>query len=93
MAALAGLVAALRRGEGLAPLDLFRLREIDEFSFAKCSSRSLSSPCRDHRQHREDGTVGVAAIAYLSVHLVVLMRRQRLDQIATYRMGFWSSRS
>jgi hypothetical protein len=34
LAGLAGLVAAIRRGEGLAPNDRFRLREIVEFAFA-----------------------------------------------------------
>jgi hypothetical protein len=34
LAGLAGLVAALRRGEGLRPIDAFRLREIVEFAFA-----------------------------------------------------------
>ena len=34
LSGLAGLVAALRRGEGLRPLDLYRLRQIVEFAFA-----------------------------------------------------------
>jgi hypothetical protein len=34
LAGLAGLVAALRRGSDLRPMDAFRLREIVEFSFA-----------------------------------------------------------
>ena len=34
LAGLAGLVAALRRGTGLRPIDAFRLREIVEFAFA-----------------------------------------------------------
>ena len=34
VAGLAGLVAAFRRGEGLRPIDLFRLQEIVEFAFA-----------------------------------------------------------
>jgi Ca2+/Na+ antiporter len=34
LAGLAGLVAGLRRGDGLRPIDRFRLREIVEFAFA-----------------------------------------------------------
>ena len=87
MAALAGLVAALRRGEGLAPLDLFRLREIVEFSFANVLLAVSVVPLATITGSTETAvrTVGVAAIVYLSVHLVVLIRRQRSSQIATYR--------
>ena len=87
MAALAGLVAALRRGQGLSPLDLFRLREIVEFSFANVLLAVSVVPLATITGSTETAAraVGMAAMVYLTVHMAILIRRQRLEQIVTYR--------
>jgi hypothetical protein len=83
LAGLAGLVAGLRRGTELRRVDLFRLREIVEFSFANVllavapipAAALLGSPAGAVR-------VGAAAaIALIVGGTVVLFRRHRRADI------------
>jgi hypothetical protein len=84
LAGLAGLVAALRRADGVRGRDLFRLREIVEFSFANVLLAvqvvplalllgSTSSAVR---------VAAVLAVGYLIVGTAILLRRQRRLAIA-----------
>jgi hypothetical protein len=79
LAGLAGLVAALRRAEGLHGRDLFRLREIVEFSFANVLLAIGVVPLALTLGSVSDAVrvVAVVAVAYLLVGTLVLIRRQR----------------
>jgi hypothetical protein len=84
LAGLAGLVAALRRGTGLGPLELFRLRQIVEFSFANIllavapvpAAALLGSPGGAVR------AAAVAAVAVLVAGTAGLVRRHRRAGLA-----------
>ena len=86
LAALAGLVAGLRRGEGLSALDLYRLREIVEFAFANVllalSVIPLTTILGTEAAVR---LVGSLVIVYLIAYGLLLERRRREARIATYR--------
>jgi hypothetical protein len=88
LAGLAGLVAGLRRGEGLSSLDLFRLREIVEFAFANVllavSTIPLAALAGTDTAFR---TVAAAATAYIVAVTLWLLRRQRSWNIAA--SGIW----
>jgi hypothetical protein len=80
LAGLAGLVAALRRGTDLRPIDAFRLREIVEFSFANIlfavgiiPLTQLVAPPDALR------LAAILALAYIVASIAILARRtQRL---------------
>ena len=79
LAGLAGLVAALRRGEGLSTSDRFRLHQIVEFCFANIllavSMIPLTSLTGDVQQSVRIG--GAASFVYILVAAAVLLRRVR----------------
>jgi hypothetical protein len=78
LAGLAGLVAALRRGETMRSIDLFRLREIVEFAFANAllavSTVPLAVVLGAPAATR---IIAFAAILYLIVVSAYLFRRLR----------------
>jgi hypothetical protein len=79
LAGLAGLVAGLRRGNEIRPIDLFRLRQIVEFAFANVLLSLAALPLAVQL-----GTaagvrlVALAALAYASINSIVLLRRIRV---------------
>jgi hypothetical protein len=79
LAGLAGLVAALRRAEGVHGRDLFRLREIVEFSFANVLLAMGVVPLAVTLGSTTDAVrvAAVAAVVYLVIGTAVLIRRQR----------------
>jgi hypothetical protein len=86
LAALAGLVAGLRRGEGLRPLDLYRLREIVEFAFFNVLLALAIIPVAT--MVGLDGAIRVAGavtFGYLIGSGLFLDRRRRKTRIAAYR--------
>jgi hypothetical protein len=88
LAGLAGLVAALRRGEGLRPIDAFRLREIVEFAFANVLFCVAIIPLSQIVPGGTGDVVRVAAglaILYGVASTVVLARRSRRARIAWTR--------
>jgi hypothetical protein len=87
MAGLAGLVAGLRRGADVRPMDLFRLREIVEFAFANVLLALSTIPIALAIGTEADGyrIVAAGAIAYLLVHIGVLYGRSRRNALPTSR--------
>jgi hypothetical protein len=78
LAGLAGLVAGLRRGADVRPIDLFRLREIVEFAFANVLLALTSIPLAT--QFGLAGGVrltAIAALVYAAGSSVILLRRMR----------------
>jgi hypothetical protein len=84
LAGLAGLVAGLRRADGLRPIDRFRLREIVEFAFATALLAMSSVPIANLVGSVETAVriVAAATVAYLLAIMVVLFRRLRHADIA-----------
>jgi hypothetical protein len=84
LAGLAGLVAALRRNTGMRPLDLFRLREMVEFSFTSLLLALSIIPLTSILGSLESAVRigGVAAVVSLVVGIIVLIRRGRRAGIA-----------
>jgi hypothetical protein len=84
LAGLAGLVAGLRRSDGLRPIDAFRLREIVEFAFANMLLALSLVPLATLTASVEAAVriVAVAAGAYLVAISAVLFRRLRHADIA-----------
>ncbi len=76
---LSGLVAGLRRGTDMRPVDLFRLREIVEFSFANVVLALSTIPLALILGSTVDAAriVAIAALVYILLHFVVLVRRNR----------------
>lgn len=79
LAGLGGLVAGLRRGSDLRPMDLFRLREIVEFAFGNVLLALSTIPMvlivgDTSTALRIEALI---ALAYGIVHVVVLYRRGR----------------
>lgn len=87
LAGLAGLVAGLRRGSDVRPMDLFRLREIVEFAFANVLLALSTIPIALATGSDGDGfrIVAVGAMAYLLVHIGVLFERSRRNALSTSR--------
>jgi hypothetical protein len=86
LAALAGLVAGLRRGEGLGALDLYRLREIVEFAFVNVLVALAIIPMAT--MVGLDGAIRVAGavtFVYLIGSGLLLDRRRRHAGIPAYR--------
>lgn len=79
LAGLAGLVAGLRRGEGIRAIDLFRLREIVEFAFVNIVLALTTIPLATLTGSTETAIriVAVAAVIYMLIVSVLLLRRQR----------------
>lgn len=77
LAGLAGLVAGLRSGQGMRPIDRYRLREIVEFAFANALlsvayvavAPSLGLPTAIH-------VTGAVALVYVVVDALILYRRR-----------------
>ena len=84
LAGLAGLVAGLRRSDGLRPIDRFRLREIVEFAFANALLALAVIPLSSLVESTETAVriVAIAGAAYLVAVSVVLYRRLRRADIA-----------
>jgi hypothetical protein len=84
LAGLAGLVAGLRRSDGLRPLDAFRLREIVEFAFANALLALSVVPIATLTGSAETAVRIVAAAAgiYLATIAAILFRRLRHADIA-----------
>jgi hypothetical protein len=76
LAGLAGLVAGLRRGPRLAPMELYRLREIVEFSFANVIL-ALSTVVLPNAVggRAAIAIVAAAGLLYLLVDAAILFRR------------------
>ena len=83
LAGLAGLVAALRRGEGLSANDQFRLHEIVEFCFANIILAIGIIPLTTISGSTETALRigGGVALVYMLVNIVVLIRRARTMSI------------
>ena len=83
LAGLAGLVAALRRGEGLSANDRFRLHEIVEFCFANIILAIGIIPLTTITGSTETALRigGGVALAYTLINIVVLSRRARTMSI------------
>ncbi|HEX4897212.1 MAG TPA: hypothetical protein VFV53_02510 [Candidatus Limnocylindrales bacterium] len=79
LAGLAGLVAGLRRGADVRPIDLFRLRQIVEFSFANVLVALGTIPLTFTLGDAADAVrvATGAALVYAVVTIVVLVRRMR----------------
>lgn len=85
LAGLAGLVAALRRGTELRPIDAFRLREIVEFAFASILFCVTIVPLSQLLGGGTPDAVRVAsvvALVYVAASAVVLTRRTLRADIA-----------
>jgi hypothetical protein len=87
MAGLAGLVAGLRRGADVRPMDLFRLREIVEFAFTNVLLALSTIPIAISAGSASDAfrIVAVAALAYIILHTFILIERSRRNALATSR--------
>ena len=83
LAGLAGLVGGLRRGEGLRPIDRFRLREIVEFAFATTLLALSTVPLTTILGSPESAirVEAAAAVAYLLAIAIILFRRLRTSGI------------
>lgn len=90
LAGLAGLVAGLRRGADMPHEDLFRLREIVEFSFANILIAISTIPVAVALGRMEDAVrvVAVVASVYLVVVAAVLGRRQRRFGVSAARAWY-----
>ena len=83
LAGLAGLVAALRRGEAMRSLDMYRLREIVEFAFANALLAISTVPLAVALGDREQAVriVALVAVVYLVAVALLLGRRLRRSGI------------
>jgi uncharacterized membrane protein len=79
LAGLAGLVAGLRRGSDIRPMDLFRLREIVEFSFANVLLALSTIPMVLIVGNTSDSLriEALIALVFTVVHVALLVRRSR----------------
>jgi hypothetical protein len=79
LAGLAGLVAGLRRGADLPPIEWFRLREIVEFSFATALLSLSVFPLAELAGDAAVGLrlVGALGVAYMVVVIAFLEARRR----------------
>ena len=83
LAGLAGLVAALRRGEGLSTIDRFRLHEIVEFCFANIILAVALIPLTSLTGSAEASLriAGAAAFVYMLATAAILSLRVRRQGI------------
>jgi hypothetical protein len=90
LAGLAGLVAGLRRGSDMPGHDLFRLREIVEFSFANVLLAVSTIPLAVALDSLSDAVrVGaVAAVVYLIAVIAILRMRQQRLAVAPGRVWY-----
>lgn len=90
LAGLAGLVAGLRRGADVRKIDLYRLREIVEFSFANVLLALSTIPIVLILGSTADGLrlAALIALAFTIVHVAVLIARSR--RYALPRSRAWS---
>lgn len=83
-AALAGLVAGLRRGQGLDAIELYRLREMVEAAFVNVLLALAIIPMETIAGLEAAIRVtGAATFVYLIGHGLLLLRRRRQAGIAT----------
>lgn len=85
LAGLAGLVAGLRRGADMRPIDGFRLREIVEFAFSNILLCASVIPLTQLLPGGLQDAVRVAALfalVYVLGTTFVLLRRMRREGIA-----------
>lgn len=84
LAGLAGLVAGLRRGADVRPIDLFRLRQIVEFSFANVLLALGTVPLTLTLGDPADAVrvASGAGLVYAVVTAVILVRRMQHWSIA-----------
>ncbi len=87
LAGLAGLVAALRRGEGLSATDRFRLHQIVEFCFANIILAVSIIPLASITGSTETSLRigGAVAFAYVILNGLILLRRLRRAEIPLSR--------
>jgi len=87
LAGLAGLVAALRRGEGLGTTDRFRLHQIVEFCFANIILAIGIIPLVSITGSAEASLRigGAVAFAYVMLNGLILLRRLRRMEIPLTR--------
>lgn len=90
LAGLAGLVAGLRRGSDMPGHDLFRLREIVEFSFANVLLAISTIPLALALGTLNDAVrVGaLAAVVYLVAVIAILRLRQQRLSVAPGRVWY-----
>jgi hypothetical protein len=85
-AALAGLVAGLRRGQGLSAIELYRLREIVESAFVNVLLALAIIPMATMAGlEAAIRATGAVTFVYVIGHGVLLERRRRQTGIATDR--------
>jgi hypothetical protein len=87
LAGLAGLVAALRRGTDLRPVDAFRLREIVEFAFANILFAVTIVPLTQLLDGAASTAVRMAsvlAVVYVVATAVLLAQRTRRAAITRW---------
>jgi lysylphosphatidylglycerol synthetase-like protein (DUF2156 family) len=84
---LSGLVAGLRRGTDMRAIDLYRLREIVEFSFANAVLALATIPLALMLGSTADGArlVAASAVVYMCFHFLLLFRRSRQLKVASGR--------
>ena len=80
MAGLAGLVAGLRRGSEVRPLDAFRLRQIVEFCFANILLAISLLPLTTLMPTPAAAVRLVAAAAFVYVLLTIIVLVQRTER-------------
>lgn len=90
LAGLAGLVAGLRRGADVRPMDIYRLREIVEFAFANVLLALSTIPIAVIIGRTGDALriVALAALAYTLVHAAILFRRIRRSALPGSRTWY-----
>ena len=90
LAGLAGLVAGLRRGADVRPIDLYRLREIVEFAFANVILALGTIPLVLTIGNTSDALrLGAgAALLYSIVHIAVLIQRSRRHALPSSRAWY-----
>lgn len=89
LAGLAGLVAALRRGADLRPIDAFRLRQIVEFAFANALLAIAVIPlASEFGLTSASRVVAGGALVYVVFTDIVLLRRMIRSRIRFTRAWF-----
>lgn len=83
LAGLAGLVAGLRRGADVRPMDLFRLRQIVEFAFANMLLALALVPLAVALERTDNAVriMGAIGLSYAIATAIILAERLRHWQI------------